>query len=96
MKGSIIGSISGSLSDTLSVDSVGTFSGNQALICPDCGTALVNLAPNGERYHCSDCDLRLLREREAFRLVRFGEVVGQLPIEEVEVQVTWRALVSAV
>ncbi|HEY9722342.1 MAG TPA: hypothetical protein V6D47_10025 [Oscillatoriaceae cyanobacterium] len=73
-----------------------TLSGNISLICPDCAMHLVNLAPNGERYHCTDCDLRLVREKDAFQLVRDHEVVGQIPVEEVEVQVTWRVLAQAV
>ena len=67
-----------------------TFSGNIALICPDCGTHLVNVASSGERYHCHDCDLRLKREGDAFQMVRYDEIVGQMPVEEVEIQVTWR------
>ena len=66
------------------------FSGNLALICPDCMTALINVVPNGERYHCADCDLRLARDGDWFDLVRFGEVVGRMPVDEMEVQVTWR------
>lgn len=69
-----------------------TYSGNIALICPDCGTHMVNSAPNCERYHCPDCDLRLVREGEDFKLVRFGDVVGRLPVESIEAQVTWRRL----
>ena len=75
-----------------------TFSGNIALICPDCGTHLVNVASSGERYHCQDCDLRLAREGETFKMMRYGETVGQLAVEDVEIQVTWRiqALAHAV
>lgn len=73
-----------------------SLSGNIALICPDCGMHLVNLAPSGERYHCTDCDLRLVRERDQFQMVREHEIVGQMPVEEVEVQVTWRVLAPAV
>lgn len=73
-----------------------SFSGNIALICPDCATHLVNLAPDGERYHCADCDLRLVRDKDQFHLIRDKEVVGQIAIEEVEVQVTWRMLAPAV
>jgi hypothetical protein len=67
-------------------------SGNIALVCPDCRTHLVNLAPNGERYHCSDCDLRLVRNGEEFQIIRFGDVVGTMPVDDVEVQVVWRML----
>ena len=75
-----------------------TFSGNLALICPDCGTHLINLAPHGERYHCSDCDLRLVRDDEQFCLIRCGDTVGHLGVDDVEVQVIWRlhGLASAV
>lgn len=72
------------------------FSGNISLICPDCSNHLVNLAPNGERYHCSDCDLRLLRDRDQFVLIRDGACVGEMGIEDVEVKMTWRQLASAV
>lgn len=72
------------------------FSGNIALICPDCATPLVNLAPRGERYHCADCDLRVNRDGDGFSLTRFDEVVGRLEAEEVEFQVIWRQLASAV
>lgn len=65
-------------------------SGNRALICPDCAAHLVNVAPNGERYCCADCDLRLVREGDQFRCIRLGEPVGQLPVEAVSVHVTWR------
>jgi len=67
-----------------------TFTGNLALICPDCGTTLVNLAPSCERYHCPDCDLRLVRDRDHFLIVRCGEVVGRLPVEDVRARMTWR------
>jgi len=72
-----------------------TFSGQIALICPDCQTHLVNLAPHGERYHCYDCDLKLLRERDTFLKVRLGEVVGRLAVAEVELHMTWRPLTLA-
>jgi hypothetical protein len=76
-------------------DMSNTISGNIALICPDCRTHLVNQSPNGERYHCPDCDLRLARNGEEFQIVRFGEIVGRLPIEDVEAQVVWRMLEMA-
>ena len=69
-----------------------TFSGNVSLICPDCQTHLVNVAPSGERYHCYDCDLRLMRDGDRFLMIRFDEAVGTLPVEEVEISVTWRTL----
>lgn len=69
-----------------------TISGNIALICPDCGTHLVNVASSGERYNCHDCDLRLVRDGDNFQLVRYDEPVGQMAVEAVEVQVTWRIL----
>ena len=72
-----------------------SYTGQMALICPDCGTHLVNLAPASERYHCPDCDLRLVRHRDAFLTVRYGEVVGQLPVEDVRAQVTWRLAAAA-
>lgn len=72
------------------------FSGNISLICPDCANHLVNVAPNGERYHCSDCDLRLIRNREQFVLMRDGASVGEMGVEDVEVKVTWRPMASAV
>ena len=67
-----------------------TFSGNISLICPDCSTHLINLVPSGERYHCPDCDLRLVRDGENFNLIRYGEAVGAVAVEDVEAQVTWR------
>lgn len=73
-----------------------TFRGNIARICPDCSNHLINLAPNGERYHCSDCELRLIREDDRFRMVRFGESLGHVQVDEVDVKVTWRPLASAV
>jgi hypothetical protein len=75
-----------------------TFSGNLALICPDCGTHLVNVAASGERYHCADCDLRLVRDADQFLMVRYGDTVGRLGVDDVEMQVTWRLhkLASAV
>jgi hypothetical protein len=75
-----------------------SFSGNLALICPDCSNHLINLAPNGERYHCADCDLRLTRDGEQFRLIRDGDTVGHLEVDDVEMQVLWRLqeLASAV
>lgn len=72
------------------------FSGNIALICPDCGTHMVNLVPSGERYHCTDCDLRLVRDGDEFQLVRFSETVGRVAVEDVQAQVTWRMLELAV
>ena len=69
-----------------------TFSGNIALICPDCSNHLINPAPSGERYHCADCDLRLVRSGDRFTLIRDGEVVDALAVEEVQVTVTWRTL----
>lgn len=69
-----------------------TFSGQIALICPDCQTHLVNLAPHGERYHCYDCDLKLVREREQFLKMRLGEVVGAIAVDEVGLHMTWRPL----
>lgn len=72
------------------------YSGNIARICPDCENHLVNLAPNGERYHCADCDLRLIRDRDQFKMVRCDEIVGAIAIDDVEVKVTWRRLASAV
>lgn len=68
-----------------------TYSGKVSLICPDCDTHLVNVAAGSERYHCHDCDLRLQRVGDQFRMIRFGETVGSLPVEEVEISVTWRA-----
>jgi hypothetical protein len=73
-----------------------SISGNISLICPDCSNHLVNVAPNGERYHCSDCDLRLMRDRDQFVLFRDGLSVGAMGVEDVEVKVTWRQLASAV
>jgi hypothetical protein len=67
-----------------------TYAGKLALICPDCQTHLVNVAPSGERYHCHDCDLRLMRDGDEFLMFRFGETVGTLAIEEVEISVTWQ------
>lgn len=67
-----------------------SFSGNIALICPDCGTHMMNGAPHSERYHCPDCDLRLVRDGEQYQMVRYGEVVQQIPVEAVQAQVTWR------
>ena len=74
------------------------FSGNLALICPDCANHLVNVAPNGERYRCTDCELRLVRDGDHFHLIREDETVGRLAVTQVEVQVTWRPheLASAV
>jgi hypothetical protein len=69
-----------------------SFSGNIALVCPDCGTHLVNVASSGERYNCHDCDLRLVRDGDKFQMLRYGEVVGQMPVEDVEITVTWRVL----
>jgi hypothetical protein len=66
------------------------FSGNIALVCPDCANRLVNVASHGERYHCLDCDLRLLREREQFLLIRDGEAIGRLSAQDVGMQVIWR------
>lgn len=68
-----------------------TFEGNLALICPDCGTHLVNTAPSSERYQCHDCDLHLSRTGEVFALTRFGETVGQMPVDDVAVHMTWRS-----
>ena len=67
-----------------------TFEGNLALICPDCGTHLVNRAPSGERYQCHDCDLHLNRDGETFRLTRFGEALGEMPTDDVAIHMTWR------
>lgn len=72
------------------------YSGNIVRICPDCENHLINLAPNGERYHCADCELRLVRERDQFLKVRYGETVGVIDVDDVEVKVTWRVLASAV
>lgn len=72
------------------------FTGNISLICPDCSNHMVNVAPNGERYHCSDCDLRLWRNRDQFVLMRDGVAVGEMSVEDVEVKVTWRQMASAV
>lgn len=69
-----------------------TYSGAIALVCPDCQTHLVNVASSGERYHCHDCDLRMMRDGDAFMMVRFGETVGTMPVEDVEVAVSWRTL----
>ncbi|MEB3198743.1 MAG: hypothetical protein VKP62_16220 [Candidatus Sericytochromatia bacterium] len=68
-----------------------TYSGLLALECPDCETHLVNLAPHGERYHCPDCDLELYREVDHFAKVRMGESVGLISVNEVKLQVIWRA-----
>lgn len=74
------------------------FSGNLALICPDCANHLVNVAPDGERYCCTDCELRLVREGDWFRLIRDHELIGLLAVSQVQLQVTWRPaeLASAV
>ncbi|MEB3284175.1 MAG: hypothetical protein VKN33_02685 [Candidatus Sericytochromatia bacterium] len=69
-----------------------TYSGRIALQCPDCETHLVNATPYGERYLCHDCGLEMTRDKECFRKVRYGEVVGEVSVYDVALQMTWRSL----
>gem|GEM_PF-4638092 len=66
------------------------FTGRVILICPDCETHLVNVASCGERYHCTDCELTLIRQNEGFGLHRFGEVIGTCTLEQILMQVHWQ------
>lgn len=69
-----------------------TYSGRISLQCPDCHTYLINATPAGERYMCHDCGLEMIREQDSFRKVRLGEYVGEVAVNEVALQMTWRSL----
>lgn len=69
-----------------------TYSGRLSLQCPDCNTCLINAAPSGERYRCHDCGLEMIRDQDSFRKLRLGEHVGDVPVNEVVLQMTWRSL----